>query len=114
MQSTSRLDHAAHLPRLQGESSLFELLLHVSLAKVAQVSSLARRAAVAFGHGQLAQRRGAGPDLLLVALDDRQRLLLRPANLSLAPAGRSSAVSVLDEQVGGADLALGTCGVGAL
>lgn len=104
MQAAIRLDHLAHLAGLQRKRSLLEGLLHVSLAKVPQITALAGAAAVALAHGQLAEGDLAALDAGLVALDDGAGLVLGAGDFALAPRGGAAAVAVLDEQVGGADL----------
>lgn len=42
VQTTSSLHNTAHLARLEAKGGILKLLLHVSLAKVAEVASLAR------------------------------------------------------------------------
>lgn len=46
VQTTRRLNYAADSTLLERKSSLLELLLHISLAKVSQVAALARRRAI--------------------------------------------------------------------
>lgn len=43
MQPTSRLNNAAHLTRLERKRSLLKLLLHIAMAKVPEITTLARR-----------------------------------------------------------------------
>lgn len=113
VQPTRRLDHAAHLPRLERKSRILKLLLHITLAKVPEITALAGRRAVALGEGQLPEGNGARLDLLLVGEDDLHGLILGARDLGLAPAAGSATLAVLDEEVGGADLALGDAGGGS-
>lgn len=113
VQSALRLDDAAHLSRLQRKGGLLKLLLHVSLAKVAQVASLAGTAAVALGQGEFAEVDIAALDAGLVGLDDLAGIVLGASDLALAPRGGAARVAVLDEQVGGADLVGGLSDGGA-
>lgn len=107
VQPTRRLDDAANLARVEAESSILELLLHVALAEVTQVAPLTGAAAVGLGQGELAKGGLTRLDLLLVGLDDVQGVLLAAGDLCLSPAGRTTTAFVLDEQMGSADLALG-------
>lgn len=49
VQAASRLDDTAHLPRLQAKGGVLKFLLHVALAKVAQVAAFAGGGAVRLG-----------------------------------------------------------------
>ena len=55
MQTARRVDDGADLSGLEGKGGLLKLLLHIALAKVAQVAALAGAAAVGLGLGQLAE-----------------------------------------------------------
>lgn len=83
MQTAGRLDDAAHLAGLQAEGGVLKLLLHVALAKVAQIAALAGRGAVGLGQGELAQGDGARLDLLLVAAEDLEGLILGARDFGL-------------------------------
>ena len=107
VQSRRRLHDAADLALLQRERRLLELLLHLAGAEVAEVAALARAAAVALGRGQAGERVLAGLDALLVRRQHHARLALGARDAALAPAAGPPAVAVLDQQVRGADLALG-------
>jgi hypothetical protein len=107
MQPARRIHHTRNLTRLQRERRLLKLLLHVPAAEIAQVAVLARATAVRLGHGQLAELDLAALDARLVVLDDAARLVLGARDLGLAPAHGPARLAVLDEQVRGADLALG-------
>lgn len=107
MQATSSLDHSGQLADLERESSILKLALHITLAKVAQVAALAGTAAVTLSNGKFGQRSLARTDLLLVAAKDGVCLVLGALDAFLAPGRRAAAVFVLDQEVGGTDLALG-------
>lgn len=83
MQSTGRVHDARDAAGLQRKGSFLELLLHVPLAKVAQVAALPGTAAVGLGDGQLLQGGVAALDALLVVFDDSLGLALGACNGSL-------------------------------
>lgn len=83
MKAASCLHNSAHLARLEAKGSIFKLLLHVSLAKVSEVTSLTGRRAVGFGESELTKCDTTRLDLLLVVLDDLKGLLLGARDLSL-------------------------------
>lgn len=83
MQTTCGIHYARHLTRLEGKGGLLECLLHVALAKVAEVSLLAGAAAVGLGDGQLTQAHLAARDTGLVALDDLAGVFLGAGDLGL-------------------------------
>ena len=83
VQTTSSLHNTAHLARLEAKGGILKLLLHVSLAKVAEVASLARRGAIRLGEGELAEGDAARLDLVLVGLDDLVGVLLGAGDFSL-------------------------------
>lgn len=74
--------------------------------KTLQIALLPRTAAIALTRRQIPQTDLPALDPPLVALQHPHRLLLRPPDLGLLPAARPPAVFVLDEQVGGPDLAV--------
>ena len=113
VQTASGLDDSTHLTRLEAKRSLLEFLLHISAPKIAQIAPLPGRRAIRLGGSQIPQGSGAALDLGLVGLDDFHGLVLGPCDLGLAPAAGATAVAMLDEQVGGADLALGDARDGA-
>lgn len=76
MQPARRVHDARDAAGLQGKGGLLELLLHVALAKVAEVAALAGAAAVGLGDGELLQGGVAALDALLVALDDLLGVIL--------------------------------------
>lgn len=82
VQAACRLNDAAHLAGLEAKGGVLELLLHVALAKVAQVAALAGRGAVRLGGGDVAEA-GAQLDLLLVALEDRAGFFLGAGDFGL-------------------------------
>jgi hypothetical protein len=83
VKAASCLHNSAHLARLETKGSIFELLLHVSLAKVSKVTSLTSRRAVGFTKSELTKCDTTRLDLLLVVLDDLKSLLLGARDLSL-------------------------------
>ena len=83
MQPAGGLHDAADLAGLEAERGVLELLLHVALAKVAEVAALAGAAAVGLGEGQLAEGDFAGLDLGLVGLDDLEGLVFGAGYLGL-------------------------------
>lgn len=114
MEAARRLHHAAHVARIEVEGDLLKLLLHIATSKEAQVTTLAGRGAVRLVEGQFAERDGAGLDLLLVAFDDGHGLVLGTRNFRLSPAAGTPAPRVFDQQMGGANLALGRARSGTL
>jgi hypothetical protein len=114
MQAAGRLNDATNLAGVEGKSGILKLLLHVATAKVAEVAALPGAGAVALRKSELSERGGARLDALLVAADDGGGVVLGAGNVGLAPGRGPARVAVLDEQVGGADLALGGVGQGAL
>lgn len=83
MQTAGRLHNFTHLAWRKSKGSIFELLLHISLAKVSQISSLASRRAVRLGKSKLAKADATRLDLSLVLLEDLKSLLLGTSNLGL-------------------------------
>lgn len=69
MQSARRGNNPAHLPRLQRESRVLKLLLHVASPEVAEIAPLPGAGAVRLRLGQVAQAGLAALDGLLVALE---------------------------------------------
>jgi len=96
----------ADLARLQGEGGILKLLLHVALAKEAKVSALARTTTIRLRHGQIPQSIRARANTLLMSKQYSQGLLLGAHYPRLAPARGATALAVLDEQMGAADLVL--------
>lgn len=76
MQATGRLNDSAHLTWLEGKRGLFEFLLHVAAAEIAQVAAFAGRGAVGLGGRKVAEVNGSRLDFCLVSLDDFQSLVL--------------------------------------
>lgn len=70
MQAARGVHDARDAAGLQGEGGLLELLLHITLAEVAEVAALPGAAAVGLGDGKVLQGGLAALDALLVALDD--------------------------------------------
>ena len=83
VQAAGCLYDAAHLAGLQSTGGLFKFLLHVAVAKVAQISSLAGRRAVGLGKGKLAEGGGTRFDVFLMSLDNLEGVVLRSGNVGL-------------------------------
>ena len=122
MQSRSSFNYIAHLARLQSECSLFELLLHISLAKESKVSHLPSATAVRFTNSELSKRRLATTYAIFMAQDYALCLFLRPFDVCLTlcknaassqilatyltPATRPSTILMFYQQVACADLSI--------
>lgn len=76
MQPRRGLDNMTDLTRLQVESSIFKLLLHIALAEVAQISHLACTAAIRLTHSKISQGGLSAADSLLVGQNDGHSLIL--------------------------------------
>lgn len=92
VQTTRRLDHAAHLAGLEVESGILKLLLHVALAKVSQVAALACGRAVGLGGGELAEGDVSRLDRGFVALDDGEGFVFCACDFRLCIINRVSPV----------------------
>lgn len=109
MQATGRFHNPRDLTGLQGKGGLLKGLLHVSFAKVTQIAALAGTTAVGLGNRQLGQGLFFGLDnLLVILLDDLSSFCLGAGDFVGFPARRPARLVVLDQQMGGADLALAT------
>lgn len=84
VQPASRLNNTTHLTRLESESRILELLLHVALAKVAQVTALASRGTVGLGGGEIAEGNGSALDSRLVGLNDLEGFFFGAGDVRLA------------------------------
>lgn len=67
---------------MQTKGGILKLLLHVTLAKVAEVAALAGGGAVGLGEGELAEG-DAAVDFCLVGLDDGEGLVLCACDFGL-------------------------------
>lgn len=105
METAGRLNNIADLAGFERKSSILKLLLHIAPAEPAQVPPLAGRAAVRLLRSQLGERRLARRYLAVVLLDLDPGLVLGADDAVLFPARRAATISVLDEEVGGTDLA---------
>lgn len=92
MQSARRLDHMTQLSRLQRKRRILELLLHVSAAKIAQITHFTGRAAVGLGDGEVSETGLAGADLLLVSEDDGHGFVFGALDLGLESLAEYSGV----------------------
>jgi hypothetical protein len=124
VQTRGSCDYMANLARLQSKCSVFKLLLHVALGKETaedmvsgwdasktmqrdiQVASLPGAAAIALGGSQVAKAGCAASDPGFMAEDNGHGIVLGAGDLGLAPTRGTARVSVLDEQMRCADLAL--------
>lgn len=99
MIAAARLNDVTDLTWFQRERRFFKLLLHLAVAKVAEIATLAGAAAVRLARGQLAETGRARPDARLVTQDDGQRLLLGSRDVGFLPRRRAAALAVLHQEM---------------
>jgi hypothetical protein len=77
VQARGSLDHVANFPWLELESSLLELLLHISLAKESKISPLPSTAAVRLADSKITKRDLTAANASFVAKNNSHSILLR-------------------------------------
>lgn len=70
MQATGCVHYTRDVTRLERESGVLELLLHVATAEIPEVAPLTCAAAIGLGNCEVAEGDLAALDALLVSLDD--------------------------------------------